>query len=412
MDIDGASGVLVYLSLDDVNLLRSTSKEMKSMIDTIEDTNLYWKNRIETHFGIDIFLLGVDWRSIYDGLMEHGEKYAVIATDNNDTNIFMLCERLYNLPYEILTECMANAIINNNLVIMEYCSNKFPSEYFQIKSKPVVYRNVQLATVMKFKEYKIKMFIIDILIGAIMRLDDKTAKYIIDNHDDDYEYDITSIFLEIVNRGRYELMEYFLSKSYRPYLINYALRRDNSYPLSYILKNYGYVGDINELFKDVHDFNSVRNLIDVGADFRYDNSRVLRHAAGNGNIYIVMYLHGLGADLRVHNDACLKFAVQNGYIEVVKYLLANGVPVDAATRYSLIEASKRGYESTVMYILFKADRQVNINLVFMAAIESGNISLLKSLVHKGAWVKWNNGAPMNLAIKLDDIDVISYLRTL
>ena len=77
--------------------------------------------------------------------------------------------------------------------------------------------------------------------------------------------------------------------------------------------NMKYIGKIDEV-------NTVKYLIENGADIHTCDDIALCLYAKNGYLEIVKYIIKQGADIHVNNDYALRLSALYGHLEVVKYL--------------------------------------------------------------------------------------------
>lgn len=98
---------------------------------------------------------------------------------------------------------------------------------------------------------------------------------------------------------------------------------------------------------------TVKLLLDAGADVHADCDWALVWGSYNGHTETVKALLGAGADMHARNDCALIWASDNGQTEVVKILLAAGGDVHAQNDEALRLASQHGHAKTVE-VLVKA----------------------------------------------------------
>jgi ankyrin repeat protein len=98
---------------------------------------------------------------------------------------------------------------------------------------------------------------------------------------------------------------------------------------------------------------TVKLLLDAGADVHADCDWALVWASYNGHTETVKALLEAGADVHARNDCALIWASGNGQTEVVKILLAAGSDVHAENDEALRLASQNGHAKTVE-VLVKA----------------------------------------------------------
>ena len=74
-----------------------------------------------------------------------------------------------------------------------------------------------------------------------------------------------------------------------------------------------YVGETN-------DVETIKTLVEDGADIHAEDEYVLRWAAANGHLKVVKYLVEHGADIHACNDRALEWAAEFDHLQVVEYL--------------------------------------------------------------------------------------------
>jgi len=80
------------------------------------------------------------------------------------------------------------------------------------------------------------------------------------------------------------------------------------------------------------DLDSVKNLVEQGANIHTDDGYALKLAAGNGHPAVVKYLVEQGADSHKRGDMACLWAAMNGHWDIVKYLVEQGADGGDATR--------------------------------------------------------------------------------
>ena len=80
-----------------------------------------------------------------------------------------------------------------------------------------------------------------------------------------------------------------------------------------------------------NDLESIKDLVEQGANLHTENEEALRCAAEKGHLEVVKYL----IDLHASEDGALRWAAEYGQLEVVKYLLEHGADSDTLAEYFL-----------------------------------------------------------------------------
>jgi hypothetical protein len=98
------------------------------------------------------------------------------------------------------------------------------------------------------------------------------------------------------------------------------------------------------------DLDTVRHLLELGADPNAGQGETLRAAARRGDLALVRLLFERGADLHAHAEAALRAAAAGGHLAVVQYLHANGADLHADGESALREAVAQGHLAVVHYL--------------------------------------------------------------
>ena len=96
---------------------------------------------------------------------------------------------------------------------------------------------------------------------------------------------------------------------------------------------------------------TVKNLIEIGADVTAQDNCAVRWVSGNGHLEMVEYLVENKADITAQDNEPIRWASENGHLEVVKYIVKVGADVTAQDNGAVIWASKNGHLKMVEYLL-------------------------------------------------------------
>ncbi len=102
---------------------------------------------------------------------------------------------------------------------------------------------------------------------------------------------------------------------------------------------------------DVGNLETVKRLVDRGADIHAGDNSALRWAAGQGHLDIVEFLVGKGANIPAQDEHALRWAANNGHLEVVKYLVEQGADIHALENRSLRWAAEEGQIEVVQFLV-------------------------------------------------------------
>ena len=132
------------------------------------------------------------------------------------------------------------------------------------------------------------------------------------------------------------------------------------------------------------DVETVKLLLDRGADIHACEDYALRRASDKGHTETVKLLLDRGADIHACEDYALRWASDNGHIETVKLLLDNGADVHAYDDEALCWASENGHTETVKLLLeHGADVHVHDDCALRWASENGHTETVKLLLEHG-----------------------------
>ena len=95
------------------------------------------------------------------------------------------------------------------------------------------------------------------------------------------------------------------------------------------------------------DTNTVKLLLDRGADIHAVDDYALRCAAYGGHENVVKLLLDRGADIHAIDDLALQLAADGGHEGVVKLLLDRGADIHASSDLALQWAARGGHEGVV-----------------------------------------------------------------
>jgi ankyrin repeat protein len=154
----------------------------------------------------------------------------------------------------------------------------------------------------------------------------------------------------------------------------------------------------------------VKMLLEAGANVHAENDAALREAFSRGHVEIVKLLLENGADVHADNDYALQWASRNGYVEVVKILLENGADIHADNDLALRWASSRGYVEVVKLLLENgADPHAEDDEALRRASSYGHVEVVKILLENGADVHADNDYALREASSRGYVEVVKIL---
>ncbi|KAJ3337694.1 hypothetical protein HDU93_000701 [Gonapodya sp. JEL0774] len=160
---------------------------------------------------------------------------------------------------------------------------------------------------------------------------------------------------------------------------------------------------------------TVKMLLDRGADIHFQHDGALRMASRCGNVEIVQLLLSKGANLEpreynVEGCSALCEAAEFGRSEVVLELLSHGADIHVFEDYPLLVATVRDHLDTVRLLLSKgADVGTRDNEAICVAAQLGLVEMMCLLLDRGADVNAQNGSPLRYAEGSGRWDLVSLL---
>ncbi|WP_082402873.1 ankyrin repeat domain-containing protein [Achromobacter xylosoxidans] len=101
----------------------------------------------------------------------------------------------------------------------------------------------------------------------------------------------------------------------------------------------------------VENLETVKRLVEQGADIHFLRDCILRWAAGNGQLEVVKFLVEQGADIHADDDLALRWAAEEGHLDIVKFLVEKGADIHARNEEPLERAAEEGYIEVVQFLV-------------------------------------------------------------
>jgi hypothetical protein len=161
---------------------------------------------------------------------------------------------------------------------------------------------------------------------------------------------------------------------------------------------------------DLWIIETLKMLVEKGADIHITGDYVLQLASQCGYLEIVKYLIEKGVDIHADNDFALRWASTNGQFETVKYLVEKGANVHADDNSALESAVEKGYIEIVKYLV---ENEANIHVCDALEMASfnGHLEIVKYLVEKGADIHAHNDFALQMAYHNGHLEMISFLKS-
>lgn len=149
--------------------------------------------------------------------------------------------------------------------------------------------------------------------------------------------------------------QYFLSFVYYKDILKRLFNRDytkeDKGDIKQILDDLINRDDINLLFMTAAlkgDLESVKYLVNRGADIHYNRDFAFMGAIENGHLNVVKYFLEKGVDINAFNSAPLLEAVKHGRLNIVMYLVESGAEINP---WSISKAIEGNYWDIVKYLI-------------------------------------------------------------
>ena len=136
---------------------------------------------------------------------------------------------------------------------------------------------------------------------------------------------------------------------------------------------------------ELFNVETIKMLIEAGADVHADDDYALIYSAANGYSEVVKYLVEEGAYVHAENDYALRLSAEYGHSEVVKYLIEKGADIHALNDFALHVSANNGHFEVVKYLIEKgADIHADNDYALRYSAENGQLEVVKYLIEKGA----------------------------
>ncbi|KAJ7114821.1 ankyrin repeat-containing domain protein [Mycena epipterygia] len=153
--------------------------------------------------------------------------------------------------------------------------------------------------------------------------------------------------------------------------------------------------------------DSVRFLLENGADINSNDDLALFEASSEGHIDIVCLLLENGTDINAKDGSALCEATENGQLDIVHLLLANP---DLDKGKALAGASSRGQTDSVRLLLENgADINADDGSALYGASSEGHIDIVCLLLENGADINAKDGSALCEATENGQLDIVHLL---
>jgi len=164
---------------------------------------------------------------------------------------------------------------------------------------------------------------------------------------------------------------------------------------------------INKVMEIDHD--TVKYLVEHGADITAGNNSAIIYAADNGNLKTVKYLVKRGADVTANDNCAIWYAARHGHLDVVKFLAEHGADVSARKNFIVYDAICNGHIEVVKYLVERGANITDINSAIVSASEYGHLEVIKYLIEHDANINLCDGRAIIRAACNDHLEIIKYL---
>jgi len=130
---------------------------------------------------------------------------------------------------------------------------------------------------------------------------------------------------------------------------------------------------------------TIKFLIDNGADIHFNNEYLLQWASSHGYLDIVQHLVQCEADIHICNEHALYLAAKNCYFDVAIFLIQKGANIHANNDDALMSACIYGCLDTVRFLVKSgADVHARNDEAIKLAYEYNHDDVIKFLIASGA----------------------------
>lgn len=210
------------------------------------------------------------------------------------------------------------AVINcNTIKIATYCSDNFEifTYLFENGGDGVIMKNIDV------------VFAENIVHGNL-----QVVKFLVENGANLYaDYFLDGLNVSIM-WNRYEIAKYLLEIGTNLNFEHAALHGKNGCRLHYLklLIQYGCCCDFSSLLILASFYgylDTVKFLVENGADVHMDNDKAFRNAVIRSNLDVAEYLIQFGMDIHMDDEYLLRKSIENGDTHMITFLVDNGANI-------------------------------------------------------------------------------------
>ena len=155
---------------------------------------------------------------------------------------------------------------------------------------------------------------------------------------------------------------------------------------------------------------TIKMLVEKGADIHAKDDYALSYSAGNGHLEIVKYLIEKGANIHARYDAPLRYSAQNSHLEVLKYLIESGADIHADDDDALKWSAVKGHFEVVKDLVARgADIHAGCDAALRWCAEDGHLNVVKYLIEKGADIHAKDDYALRYSAGKGHLEVVKYL---
>lgn len=151
-------------------------------------------------------------------------------------------------------------------------------------------------------------------------------------------------------------------------------------------------------------FDIFKYLVESGADIKCNDNWILRNAIHNNNMTIAKYVIDKGADVNFGQGIGLGIAASNGCLSMIKLLIQNGLSIDSHNNHAIKMAVSNKFVNIVEFLI---NNGVDKNIALQLAAKFGSLEIIDYLIQNGANIHDMNA--LNNAINYNNIEILEYL---
>jgi len=219
---------------------------------------------------------------------------------------------------------------------------------------------------------------------------------------------INDAFISAIRERHFSVVKYLfeIGASITEEAISYSASDGYKKIIHFLIENGGNknVALINSL-----DIETIKYLIENGADIHYDNENIFLRCAIRGNLEMMKYLVENGANIHFNEEEALFLSFQYSNFKTTKFLIENGADIRARSDFFVKGCAQNGNLNFLIFLLDKIQDSNLERICFNCACESGRMNVVKYFVEKNINIHNDNEYGFRISAKNNHLDVVAYL---